>query len=94
MSTKPLYILIQDGQDGSYYPKYTFNTELVTKLRQAFDNEQMDWENGIAIDGDGFHYETLTVPVECTAESLGIQGDMLADDYCERFITEEEEGDE
>lgn len=85
--SKNLYILVSDGGDGSYYPNYTFNPELIAKLEKAYDNGTMDYCNGIGCDGDGFHYETLTVPDECTAESLGTQ--MLPDDYADLFEKEE-----
>ncbi len=80
---KNLYILISDGGDGSYYPQYTMNAELIAKLELAADEERMTYENGLGCDGDGFHYETLTVPDECTPESLGIR--VLEDDYADQF---------
>lgn len=89
MKTKPLYVLISDGGDGSYYPHYTFNTELIEKLEKAADEDKMDYDNGIGCDGDGFHYETLNVPVECTAESLGIS--VMDDDFADRFFTDDDE---
>ena len=85
MNTKPLYVLIVDCGDGSYHPRYTFDTELLKKLEVAYDENRMDFDNGIGCDGDGFHYSTLMVPVECTAESLGISATVLDDDYADRF---------
>lgn len=76
---KTLYILIGNGGDGSYYPQYTFNSEFVRKL------EEMDSED--FSDGDGFHYDTLNVPDECTLESLGITD--MADGF--EFEEQEEE---
>ena len=83
MNTKPLFVLISDGGDGSYYPRFTFNKDLIDKLEAAADEDRMDYESGVGMDGDGFHYETIYVPVECTAESLGIS--MMADDYADKF---------
>ena len=73
IQTKPLYILICDGGDGSCHFKYTFDSNFIGKLQKAYDDGRMTYENGIAIDGDGFHYNTLNVPVSVTAESLGIR---------------------
>lgn len=87
MKTKPLFIFIHAGGDGSYYPRFTMDVELVAKLQKAVDEDRMDYENGIGCDGDGFHYEVLQVPVECTAESLGIE--CLADDYADKFDEED-----
>ena len=90
MSTKKLYILIQDGGDGSYYPKYTFNKDLIDKLQKAYDQDKMDYESGIGWDGDGFHYDTLTVPADATRESLGIRY-ILPDDYADSFFEDDED---
>ncbi len=82
MKTKPLFVMISDGGDGSYYPNYTFNPEFIAMLKEAHDNRKMNYENGIGCDGDGFHYDTINVPEECTGESLGLG---------HRLFTEEEE---
>lgn len=87
MKTKPLFIFIKDGGDGSYYPYFTMDVELLAKLQKAADEDRMDYENGIGCDGDGFHYETVQVPVECTAESMGIT--MLDADYADEFDEED-----
>lgn len=71
--TKKLYIIIKDCGDGSFYPKYTFDDALIEKLRKAYRDGVMDYENGIGVDGDGFHYDTMTVPADATYESLGIR---------------------
>lgn len=84
MKTKLLYILISDGGDGSFYPNYTFNTELIDKLQKAADDDRMCYDNGIGVDGDGFHYDTLNVPEDATYESLGIIS-PLEDDYADQF---------
>ncbi len=85
MKTKPLYILISDGGDGSYYPQYTFNTDLILEMEKAADEGVLNYENGIGCDGDGFHYETLQVPLSCTAESLGISSRLIEDDYIKQL---------
>ena len=83
-NTKPLYILISDGGDGSYSLNYTFNAELIAKMQKAYDDDLMDHENGIGVDGDGFHYTKLNVPIECTAESMGIHY-LIDDDFVENL---------
>lgn len=83
MKTKPLYVLISDGGDGSYYPQYTFNTELIQKLEKAAEEDRMNYENGIGCDGGGFHYDVIQVPVECTPESMKLR--MLPDDFADQF---------
>lgn len=87
---KKLYVLVSDGGDGSQYPRFTLNADLINKLEKAYDEDLMDYENGIGCDGDGFHYTTLTVPDECTKESLGGYS-FLEDDYADQFFTQEEE---
>lgn len=78
MKTKPLYILILDGGDGSYYPVYTFDTDVITEL------ESRDLGYGdIGVDGDGFHYDILNVPADCTYESLGITNPFDLKEYDE-----------
>lgn len=73
---KNLYILISNGGDGSYYPHYTFNSDWI-KLQEA--RTDYDYEYDLGVDGDDFHYDTLTVPDECTLASLGIYGDCADD---------------
>jgi hypothetical protein len=75
---KKLYVLVNDGGDGSYYPQYTFNEEWIKKMDDADADGNLEYGN-IGVDGDGFHYETLTVPDECTLESLGIRYDCARD---------------
>jgi hypothetical protein len=93
--SKALYILISDGGDGSYYPQYTMNSELIAKLHDAYDEDRMDYCNGIACDGDGFHYDVIQVPDDSTPESLGISKYcFLSDDYADQFASEDEEDEE
>lgn len=92
MQTKPLYILVSDGGDGSYSTRFTFNTALIDKMQVASDNGLMDYDNGIGVDGDGFHYRTLQVPTECTAVSMGIsEYAMIKDDFADKFNVEDED---
>lgn len=86
-----LYVLISDGGDGSYYPQYTLNPELIEKLEDAHDRGTMDYENGIGCDGDGFHYSTIEVPDGSTPKSLGIR--VLEDTYADSFFEDEDEED-
>jgi hypothetical protein len=66
---KTLYILISSNGDGSYSTHFTFDSELIETMRNMYRKDTLDckW-----IDGDGFQYTTLSLPDECTAESLGI----------------------
>jgi len=72
---KNLFVLVADGGDGSYFTRYTFNAEWIKSQTEKHDNDQLDYEFALGVDGDGFHYEILTVPNECTLESLGIRSD-------------------
>lgn len=90
--TKPLYVLVSDGGDGSYYPHYTLDPVLIGKLQDASDSGRMCYDNGIGCDGDGFHYDTISVPHDATPESLGIS--VLEDDYADQFRNEEEDENE
>lgn len=83
-----LYILISDGGDGSYYPQFTLNPALIDKLDKAYDEDLMNYDNGIGCDGDGFHYSTVEVPDGSTPKSLGIR--VLADDYADQFFVDTE----
>lgn len=89
MNTKTLYVLISNGGDGSYYPRYTLNPDLMAKLEEAADADKMDYENGIGCDGDGFHYDTIQVPADSTPESLGIT--VIDDNYADKFFENEDE---
>lgn len=66
---KTLYILISSNGDGSYSTNFTFDSELIDTMRAMYYKGKLDdrW-----IDGDGFQYTTLSLPDECTAESLGV----------------------
>ena len=70
---KPLYILISDSGDGSYSLCYTMDGEMISRMQEAHDNYELDeWVPGV--DDDTFNYRTLTIPDECTYQSLGILG--------------------
>lgn len=71
---KKLFVLVADGGDGSFYPKYTFNEEWILERERLDEEGELDCES-IGCDGDGFHYDVLMVPDECTLESLGIHYD-------------------
>ena len=70
METKTLYVFVQDCGDGSYSTRYTFDSKWVEKMEEKYENGNFD-EYSMGCDGDGFHYDTLQVPVECTPESMG-----------------------
>lgn len=87
--TKPLYVFVFDGSDGSYSTGYTMDSEFVAKLHKAYDEGRLTYDTGggLLIDGDGFHYDTLNVPESVTAESLGVP--MLdAEDFSDLFKDE------
>lgn len=68
---KKLYILIQDCWGGSYSTCFTMDGEMIDRMQKAYDNgELQEWVPGV--DGDGFNYRVLTIPDECTYESLGV----------------------
>lgn len=70
--SKKLFVLVDNGGDGSNYPRYTFNQKWIDEQQERYDNGESDYEYDIGVDGDGFHYDALTVPDECTLESLGV----------------------
>lgn len=69
---KKLYILVQDCGDGSYSLCYTMDSDMIGRMQDAYDNDEIDHESAPGIDGDGFNYRTLNIPDECTYASLGI----------------------
>lgn len=75
---KNLFLLVRDSGDGSYSIQYTFNQTWIDKQQDLYDNDELDYESP-GVDGDGFNYKTLTVPDECTLESLGIYSDCAKD---------------
>lgn len=76
--TKPLFILIQDSGDGSYCLRCTFNLEWICKKQEEYDQGDLDYDFP-GVDGDGFNYKILNVPIECTLKSLGISYDIAED---------------
>lgn len=72
--SKNLYVFAWDSGDGSVSIRYTMNEDWVVKMETLNENGELDYDSGW-IDGDGFHYSVLTVPDECTLESLGIRRD-------------------
>lgn len=86
--SKKLFVLTSDGGDGSRGTHYTFNEAFVKRMEERYDNDELDYD-ALGVDGDGFGYDTLTVPDECTLESLGIHSDAARD-----FAEEDEDGDD
>ncbi len=73
MTTKKLFVLVSDSGDGSYSVRYTFNEEWIKLQEQRDADGDFAYDGSdIGVDGDGFHYDWLNVPVECTLESLGV----------------------
>ena len=77
--TKQLFVITGDGGDGSFHAYYTFNKDWIEEREQQYNRGELDYYS-IGVDGDGFHYDTLTVPDECTLESLGILFDCAEPD--------------
>lgn len=71
MHTKPLYVMVADGGDGSYYPKFTLDEVWIDRQQSLYDAGELEYD-AVGVDGDGFHYTTIQVPVDATYESLGI----------------------
>jgi len=63
MKTKKLFVLICNGGDGSYYPKFTFDEKWIERMNEKDEAGELDepWS-----DGDGFHYDVLKVPADVT----------------------------
>lgn len=85
---KTVFVLVSDGGDGSYYPRFTMNEEFINTLDMLHNSGVMDYENGYA-DGDGFHYETFQVPDDLTLAQMGLSD--CAHDLSEYIGGEEEE---
>jgi len=71
---KELFVLVSDSGDGSYSTCYTFNKDWITNMEKLQEHGDLEYDD-IGCDGDGFHYNVLIVPDECTLETLGIQHD-------------------
>lgn len=76
MNTKPLYVMVADGGDGSYYPKFTMDEAWIDRQEARYQAGELDCED-VGVDGDGFHYTTIQVPVDATYESLGIDNYLM-----------------
>ncbi len=76
---RKLFVLVSNGGDGSYNAQYTMNEAWIAEQQRRYDNDECDCEYDIGIDGDGFHYDVLTVPDGCSLESLGIDFDCAED---------------
>lgn len=56
-------------------------THIIPSMKIGLKNKKKKNDKGeldyydIGCDGDGFHYDVLMVPDECTLESLGIRSD-------------------
>lgn len=78
LNTKSLYILIRDGGDGSYNPVFTLDKSVIDRLQERDDAGELE-HGEPGVDGDGFHYTTLTVPADASYESLGISKYSVVD---------------
>lgn len=91
MKTKKLYVLVNDCGDGSYTPVYTFSKEWIDRMAEKYDAGEICGPDDIGCDGDGFHYDVLTVPADATLKSLGINYDAAEDYPCDPVEEDEEE---
>lgn len=66
---KQLYILNRNNGDGSSSICATFDKNLIDEMQTKYDDDELDFETWA--DGDGFHYDTWTLPDECTPETMG-----------------------
>lgn len=74
---KKLYLVISDGGDGSQSIRMTLDETVIDKLRQMEeDNELAECYQS----GDGLQVSSITVPDECTLETLGIRYPLTSDD--------------
>lgn len=72
--SKKLFILIQDCGDGSFGFRYTMNEKWIAQQQEKYDNGELEYDS-IGCDSDGFHFDMLEVPDDCTLNSLGISWD-------------------
>jgi len=77
---KTLYLLVSNGGDGSYSISGTFNEDWIQFQEDRYENGDSDYEYDPGVDGDGFHYTTLSLPDECTIQSIDLHYDA-ADDW-------------
>lgn len=77
---KKLYVLVSNNGDGSYSANFTMNKKWIDKQQVRYNAGESDYEYDVGVDGDGFHYTTLTLPDECTLESLGIRYDCAEEE--------------
>ena len=77
--SKKLFVLVNDLGDGSFSPIYTFNEEWIKRQEELDEEGELEYPD-IGCDGDGFHYDILLVPDECTLKSLGIDWDCAEED--------------
>lgn len=85
--TKPLFVMVSDGGDGSYSTVFTLDAAWIARQEQRYDNDTLE-HGDIGVDGDGFHYSTIQVPDDATYKSLGISY------YVELGEDEEEDNDD
>lgn len=82
-----LYILISNGGDGSYHANFVLDPAVLALLQNAYEEDKVDYEYCPGVDGDGFHYSSITVPEGSTKESLGIYSLMTLED-AKKYINE------
>jgi hypothetical protein len=79
MDTKPLYVLVADGGDGSYNPKFTLDAAWIDRQEDLYEAGELEYD-AVGVDGDGFHYTVIQVPSDATYESLGINKYLIVGD--------------
>lgn len=78
MKTKNLYVFTTDNSDGSIGTSFIMDEEIASFMLDP-KNESLMLDLGY-IDGDGICPSILTVPEECTYESLGIHFPITKED--------------
>lgn len=78
-----LHILIKNNGDGSSSPRFVLDPAVLQACQDNFECS----ESHPGVDGDGFHYTSIEVPDNSTAQSLGlsqysvITKESLLEDY-------------
>ena len=77
--SKNLFVLVKDSDYGTFHPKFTFNEDWIFEQEELYSNAELCHPD-LGVDNDGFHYSILTVPDECTLESLGVEDCACTDE--------------
>jgi len=73
---KKLYLVISDNGDGSQSIRMTLDDAVIEHLYQMEDDGELD---DCYQSGDGLQVSSVTIPDECTLETLGISYPLTMD---------------